>query len=249
MVAALLTVVSPAAAAAAVPGQPIAASPASYKVKGIDTSRYQHEENGEKTPVLWSEVAKSYSFAFHKATQGTTHTDPNFREDFTAAAKTSLLHAPYHFFDPKSTTDGAAQARHFIRVTQAAGYRGPAAGQLPPVIDVEMVKGRCPASLRSDQIRAFSAEVKKAFGVAPIVYTNAHFVNSCMAGKGQVFSGHVQWLARYNAAKEPQQIPGTNRSWTFWQYTDKGSAPGIQGPVDLNVFHGTLAQLRALAGG
>lgn len=226
-----------------------AAAPASsYKVKGVDTSRHQHEEGGKKTPIRWSAVARSHSFVFHKATQGTTHKDPNFRQDFAAVEKTSLLHAPYHFFDPKSTTDGAAQARHFIQVARSAGYRGPSAGQLPPAVDIEMVKERCPAALRSDQIRAFLTEVKKAFGVAPIVYTNAHFVNTCMKGKGQVLSGHVQWLARYNAQQEPQRLPGTDRSWSFWQHTNKGKVDGITGPVDLNVFRGSLAELRALAG-
>lgn len=226
-----------------------AAAPASsYKVKGIDTSRHQHEEGGRKTSISWSAVARSHAFVFHKATQGTTHTDPDFRQDFAAVEKTSLLHAPYHFFDPKNTTDGTAQARHFIRVARAAGYRGPSAGQLPPAVDIEMVKNRCPSALRSDQIRAFLAEVKKAFGVAPIVYTNANFVNTCMKGKGQALSGHVQWLARYNAQQEPRRLPGTDRSWTFWQHSKEGKVAGITGPVDLNVFRGSLAELRALAG-
>ena len=29
------------------------------------------------------------------------------------------------------------------------------------------------------------------------------------------------------------------RPWVFWQYTGTGSIPGIEGPVDINVFQGT----------
>jgi len=33
--------------------------------------------------------------------------------------------------------------------------------------------------------------------------------------------------------------------WTFWQHTDRGAVPGIEGPVDLDLFAGTLGELHA----
>ncbi|MFF8446935.1 GH25 family lysozyme [Streptomyces leeuwenhoekii] len=68
---------------------------------------------------------------------GTAYEDPWFARDFKAASATSLLRAPYHFFGPQSTRDGAARADHFVRTARAAGYAGTRAGELPPVLDVE----------------------------------------------------------------------------------------------------------------
>ncbi|MGW0934346.1 glycoside hydrolase family 25 protein [Streptomyces sp. NPDC002666] len=230
-----------------------AAPPSSYRVTGVDTSHYNHERNGGKgTAIDWKRVAGAHSFAFLKATQGVSGKDDWFARDYAAVSRTSLLRAPYHFFDPRNTTDGTAQARHFATTVRAAGYRGGGPGELPPVLDVEKlpVKGGgevCPKALRAEQIRAFLNEVKKEFGVTPIVYTRASFVKECMGGKGGVFAGHPLWLARYGSgAKEPQQVPGAGRGWTFWQHTDRARVAGIDGPADRNVFRGSAADLRAL---
>ncbi|GAA2603052.1 MULTISPECIES: GH25 family lysozyme [Streptomyces] len=235
--------------------QSAAAPPSSYSVKGIDTSHHNHDATGQ--PIDWKRVAQKNVFTFLKATQGSRYKDPWFARDFEAASATSLLRAPYHFFDPKSTRDGAAQADHFIRTARAAGYSGTKAGELPPVLDVESVrvngKEVCPKALRAGQLDIFLKRVKAAFKVTPIVYTRASFVNDCMGGKGQVFKDYPLWLARYGSgAREPQPVPGAD-SWTFWQYTESERVPGVPGAkntvgtADRNVYRGTLAQLRAMA--
>ncbi|MET9657255.1 glycoside hydrolase family 25 protein [Streptomyces sp. NPDC006510] len=230
-----------------------AAPPSSYGVGGVDTSHHNHEVKGRAdTAIDWNRVAASNSFAFLKATEGDFNKDGWFARDYAAVSRTSLLRAPYHFFHPRTTADGAAQARHFVATARAAGYRGNRAGELPPVLDVEKLPaggGRevCPKALRDQQLRVFLSDVKKAFDVTPIVYTRASFVKECMAGKGGVFAGYPLWLARYGShANEPHQVPGAGRSWTFWQYTTTGASPGIDGPADLNVFRGSRAELRAM---
>ncbi|MDQ8704532.1 GH25 family lysozyme [Streptomyces sp. LHD-70] len=235
----------------------VAAPPSTYKVKGVDTSHHNHDATGE--PIDWKRVAQSNSFAFLKATQGTGYQDPWFARDFKAASGTSMLRAPYHFFDPESTTDGGAQADHFIRTAKAAGYTGQKAGELPPVLDVEGTwqNGQevCPKALRAGQLTVFLDRVEAAFKVKPIVYTRASFVNGCMSGKGEVFKDHPLWLARYESgSSEPQDVPGAG-AWSLWQYTESESIPGLPGKNgttgkgDRNVFRGTLDQLRDLAEG
>ncbi|MFJ1610733.1 GH25 family lysozyme [Streptomyces sp. NPDC088253] len=232
-----------------------AALPATYAVKGVDTSHHNHDATGQD--IDWNRVAQRNSFAFLKATQGDHYQDPWFARDFKAVSRTSLLRAPYHFFDPGSTKDGAAQADHFIRTARSAGYSGHAAGELPPVLDVESVRRNgkevCPTPLRADQLDAFLRRVKAAFQVTPLVYTRASFVHNCMGGMRQVFKDYPLWLARYGSgAREPQPVPGAG-AWTFWQYTATEPVPGIPGKdgtvgtADRNVYRGSLAQLRALA--
>ncbi|MFI8952181.1 peptidoglycan-binding protein [Streptomyces sp. NPDC053750] len=235
--------------------QSAAAPPSSYTVKGIDTSHHNHDATGK--PIDWKRVAQKNAFTFLKATQGSRYKDPWFARDFKAVSATSLLRAPYHFFDPKNARDGAAQADHFIRTARAAGYSGTKPGELPPVLDVESVwvngKEVCPKALHAGQLDIFLKRVKAAFKVTPIVYTRASFVNGCMGGNGQVFKDYPLWLARYGSgAREPQPVPGAG-PWTFWQYTESERVPGVPGAkntvgtADRNVFRGTLAELRAMA--
>ena len=52
--------------------------------------------------------------------------------------------------------------------------------------------------------------------------------------------GYNFWLR--SVAAEPQEIY-RDRPWLFWQFTTTGYVPGIEKPVDRNVFNGTLRRL------
>ena len=49
------------------------------------------------------------------------------------------------------------------------------------------------------------------------------------------------WVAHYYVNK-----PQSSRSWTIWQFTDKGIIPGIRQKVDINVIKGGEEKLREL---
>jgi lysozyme len=90
-------------------------------------------------------------------------------------------------------------------------------GELPPVIDVESDGGKSPAELVS-RVQTWIARVRDKLGVEPIVYTRG-----CPT------------------------VPSPWPKWTFWQHTDNGRVPGIEGPVDLDMFAGTFADLEEFA--
>ncbi|RPK53961.1 MULTISPECIES: GH25 family lysozyme [unclassified Streptomyces] len=213
-------------------------SPAAYGVKGFDTSHHNSH------PIQWSAAARAgYSFVFQKATQGTGYRDPQFAGDFAGASRAGLMAAPYHFYD---TGSGAAQADHFIRTARAAGYDGKRPGQLPPVVDLEKIRGRCPAGVNNTQIAAFLARARQAFGVNPIVYTSKDFADTCLRGNTGALANSPLWQPRYGSGtREPAPVGG--RYWSIWQYTENGTVPGLRGKADINVYKGTLTQLRALA--
>ncbi|MFF3787907.1 GH25 family lysozyme [Streptomyces sp. NPDC001933] len=213
-------------------------SPAAYGVKGFDTSHHNSH------PIQWSaSVRAGYSFVFQKATQGTGYRDPQFAGDFAGASRAGLMAAPYHFYDSGS---GVAQADHFIRTVRAAGYDGKRAGQLPPVVDLEKIRGRCPAGVSNTQVAAFLTKTRQAFGVNPIVYTSKDFADTCLRGNTGALANSPLWQPRYGSGtREPAPVGG--RYWSIWQYTENGSVPGLRGKADVNVYKGTLTQLRALA--
>ncbi|MEZ4322374.1 MAG: GH25 family lysozyme [Myxococcota bacterium] len=202
--------------------------PAQYGVRGIDVSHHQGW-------VDWPRVAESreVSFVFVKATEGTTHVDRRFHRNWAGAREAGLRVGAYHYFSLCRT--GADQAAHFI----ATVPRVP--DGLPPVVDIEADR-RCNRDDRlartGVEVAAWVDAVQAHFGVRPLVYASSSFERTHLAPAG---IGGPLWLAAYT--RSPR-----NRGWTFWQYTDRGRVPGIRGPVDGNVFHGTLEALHRIGG-
>ena len=53
----------------------------------------------------------------------------------------------------------------------------------------------------------------------------------------------------YNAPTDTKEVVDSVKyqgKWDFWQHTDVGNVPGIKEDVDLNVFNGTLEELKKL---
>jgi GH25 family lysozyme M1 (1,4-beta-N-acetylmuramidase) len=63
----------------------------------------------------------------------------------------------------------------------------------------------------------------------------------CMGNNGG-FGGDPLWIARYAASAGP--LPPGWSTWVIWQFADSGPFPG-----DQDTFNGSMAQLRAFAGG
>ncbi|MGW2082295.1 GH25 family lysozyme [Streptomyces sp. NPDC001939] len=221
-----------------------AAAPSTYTVKGVDTSHHNH--GGQ--PIDWKKVRSSgQSFMYAKATEGADLTDEWFQRDLQGAGQAGLLHGAYHFW---GFTPGAAQAQNFVRTVKTAGYTGKTAGELPPMLDLELRSGgSCPRNFSTAQVGAFLNVVNKEMGAKPIIYAAKAFVDKCMNGDGSLFAGHVLWQPRYESGStEPADLPRAGAHWKIWQYSEHGKVPGINSEnVDLNVFRGTLAELQQLA--
>jgi lysozyme len=94
------------------------------KIWGIDVSHYQGV-------VAWQSVrAAGAAFAFAKASEGTTATDPLFADNWRGIAQAGLARGAYHFAHPGF--DPETQAVHFHATV---GDLRP--GDLPPVLDIE----------------------------------------------------------------------------------------------------------------
>jgi len=201
-------------------------------VSGPDVSRWQHG-----TAINWSAVKSSgQSFVFVKATEGSAYTNPYFAGDWSASRNAGLFHGAYHFARP-SVGSAVSQARRFIAVSGTAR----AAGELPPVLDLEESGGLTPTQLVA-WTQQFLGEVKVLTGRNAIVYTYPYFWKTAMANSA-AFTAYPLWIASYSAAPTALTWP----SWTFWQYSATSTVSGIAGQVDMNRFNGTYAQLQALA--
>lgn len=205
---------------------------------GPDVSRYQHAGG---SPIDWQRVADSgQSFAFLKATEGTSVTNAWFADDWAGTAAAGLYRGAYHFARPSTAPDsGPAQAAAFARTIGDQS----AAGTLPPVLDLETDGGLSRAQLTA-WTRSFLDRLQELTGRRPIVYTYPSFWQRSMGGTDE-FAGYPLWIAHYTRAAEPTHTGWP--SWSFWQYSDSSRVDGIRGEVDMNRFHGSSVELARLA--
>ncbi|MEO6069604.1 MAG: glycoside hydrolase family 25 protein [Chitinophagaceae bacterium] len=203
--------------------------PTSYEIHGIDVSRYQQR-------ISWQEVSRmevasiKLGFAFIKATEGNGRVDPFFKRNWERCKKAGIVRGAYHFFI--ASKDGKTQAKNFADNVKLES------GDLPPVLDVEQTSGQSGAVLRSE-IKKWLDALEAYCGVKPVIYTNADFYKTYLQG---YFDDYPLWVAHYLQLHQPR----VNRTWTFWQHSEKGRVNGIYSKVDFNVFNGDSAAFKSL---
>lgn len=218
------------------------------RIYGIDISRYQHGKGRKKYPIHWNKLHINHlgtlskkhisgivnypvSFVFIKSTEGVTIRNPYFTTDYHQARKHGIPVGAYHFLSCK--TDGAAQARHFLRHTT---FRH---GDLPPVLDVEpsskQIKAMGGVDVLFNQIRTWMRMVQTHIGVRPLLYVSQSFVNNYLSQAPDLKRDYMVWIARYGEFKPDVRL-------AIWQLCPDGRVNGIYGDVDLNVFNGYRKQ-------
>lgn len=197
-----------------------------YEVHGIDISHYQSYVN-------WDTLAtQNIHFGFIKATEGMTLVDSLYCHNWSEMERVGLKRGAYHFFRP--TISAEIQAQNFIDMVEMLP------GDLPPVLDVEVLDGVNNLELIIG-MQTWLNVVETHFNVKPIIYTYHNFYNRQLAGH---FTDYPIWMARYNDSRQPKLADGNK--WDFWQYGNRGRIKGIKGDVDLNVFHGSFGELEDL---
>ncbi len=198
--------------------------PARYAVHGVDVSHH----NGV---IDWPTVADAgVHFAWVKATEGGDVRDVRFRANATAARLAGIATGPYHFFT--FCRPGAEQAANFLESIRGVPR------SLPPAVDVEFV-GNCrtpppPGDVRQ-QLERWLSDVELATGSQVVVYTTPDAAAEILRGLDRQL-----WI---RSIARPPTGP-----WAFWQFDPAGRVPGIEGPVDLDVFSEDRAALDTLSG-
>ncbi len=199
---------------------------------GIDVSKWQGDIDWDQLP------GADVNYAFIRVSDGLTHPDAWFDENWSEARRVGIPRGAYQFFRPGQ--DAEAQADLLIAAIRAGG-----SGELPPVVDVEANDG-LGAEAVVEQLGRWIARVEAELGLRPIIYTGRPFWRSSL-GESTRFNHHPLWIAHYTEAECPN-IAGPWQRWAFWQYSSSGQLPGIAGRVDVNRFNGDEVALLALRG-
>lgn len=218
------------------------ASALAQRPLGVDVSSYQGAPN-------WSTAhGNGVVFAWAKATEGTSITDPDFTYNQSNGKAAGVYMGAYHFAHPNSASPGTEE-NHFWAV--ASGYVKADGKTLMPTLDFEVFSGVTGASSYSDWANQFCSNVKsdaaaQGVSVQPVLYTSACSACNFNSSVSQWHS----WIANYNGENLYSGNPWNvctscevwgSGAWDCWQVSSGGAVGGISGNVDLDTYNGTTS--------
>jgi lysozyme len=206
--------------------------PKDYPIHGIDVSKFQGD-------IDWNAVADGgVKFAWIKATEGGDRADEHFQANWTGAKAAGIPRGAYHFvYWCRPPLEEMSWFEQNAPVEEDA---------LPPVLDVEATptSPTCHRHLEQQsaiaEMQVMLQEMERHYGKRPIIYTTVDFYEAILSDGA--FMDYPIWV---RSTKHHPAVKYGSRAWQFWQYQSDGSAPGIGGHVDRDVFYGTPEQWQA----
>ncbi|MCM1161172.1 MAG: N-acetylmuramoyl-L-alanine amidase [Roseburia sp.] len=195
-------------------------------IRGIDASKFQGS-------IDWQAVKESgMEFAMLRIgirgyESGEMVLDERFYENLQNAQAAGLRTGVY-FFSTAITEEEAVEEAEFV-LRALEGYQI----NMPIVFDTEPIYY---AKARTDDLTpmeltditiAFCERIKQS-GYTPMIYANAKRLTTVLHLEKLV--DYELWYADY------QEKPLYPYQYKMWQYTEKGTVPGVSGNVDINLY-------------
>lgn len=193
--------------------------------RGIDVSAYQED-------IDWDQVrAAGFDFAFIRIgyrgySTGSIQEDERARENL-AGAKSAGLDVGVYFYAQAITTEEAAE-----EAAWCLEFLAGEALDLPVVYDWEWVSesartGSMDRATLTECVKTFCEAIGQG-GYQAMIYFNKHVSRDLL--DLEELSQYPFWLAQYKEQMDyPYQVD-------FWQYTEEGTVPGIEGDVDIDLM-------------
>lgn len=198
-------------------------------VLGIDISEYQGKIN---FPGLQLQLQnRQIEFVVIRATMGKDGVDARFKQNWEGFRPLPVKRGAYHYYRPNENS--TLQAQNFIRTAKLKP------GDMIPVLDIEKHSTIQSKDKLREGLKNWLKIVEEHYGVKPMIYTGDRFFWEVLHNHG--FDEYPIWVANYNLVMEPE-----TENWQIWQFSEKGSLPGIGEKIDLNVLRGGKFQLQKL---
>ena len=184
-----------------------------------DVSKYQGV-------IDWGQVSGSLDFAILRSSVGMKK-DERYAEYVSGCTRYKVPYHAYHYI--KATDETAARNEAKVMAEATAG-----SSPLFYVIDAEY------NGIKADQARAICEAFEDGLrhyidsGIRVAVYIGHHLYKSWALDYGRY--AYV-WIPRYGSNNGQPQTP-PDYPCDIWQYTSKGTLPGISGDVDLDRLMG-----------
>ncbi len=192
---------------------------------GIDVSQHQGS-------IDWEAVRSGgIDFAFIRIgyrgySVGVIKPDDRARENLAAAKAAGLQVGVYFYAQAVNTEEAAEEAAWCLDFLQDETL------DLPVVYDWEWAgqgtrTGAMDKATLTECVKVFCDAIEQA-GYQSMVYFNNHVARDLM--DLQELARYPFWLAQYKDAMDfPWQVD-------FWQFTEEGTVPGIEGNVDIDLM-------------
>ena len=188
-------------------------------LKGIDVSQWQGN-------IDWQKVkGAGVQFAMLRAGYGRNNLDTKFHRNAQGAAAAGIPVGLYWFSYALNVEIARKEAQYAVELAKKYKITWPIAYDLEyDTVSYAVKNGvTITKSLATQMAIAFCEEIKR-LGYIPMVYTNLDYLNRYFDRSKLPYE---LWYAQYasTASVADKEI---------WQYSSKGSVPGIAGNVDMN---------------
>ncbi len=188
-------------------------------LKGIDVSQWQGN-------IDWQKVkGAGVQFAMLRAGYGRNNLDTKFHRNAQGAIAAGIPIGLYWFSYALNVEMARREAQYAVEVAKKYKITWPIAYDLEyDTVSYAVKNGvAITKSLATQMAIAFCEEIKR-LGYIPMVYTNLDYLNRYFDRSKLPYD---LWYAQYasTASVADKEI---------WQYSSKGSVPGIAGNVDMN---------------
>ncbi len=197
----------------------------------IDVSRYQGE-------IDWAQLAGQIGGAMLKTVStnksfGGVYIDPTFERNYAACKRLGIPAGVYYY---TYAQDRAAADAELAKLREALTGKS---FELPVAVDVEDNKLKPLSAADLSALVAYAASTIESWGLYAMVYTYTYYANTEL--DMDALAAYDLWIADYRG-RRPSRRHG------LWQYTSKGSLPGISGNVDMSHAYKDYPAIIARAG-
>lgn len=199
-------------------------------VTGIDVSSHQQQIDWAKVKASGVEFAM-IRIGFRGYESGKLSLDEYAEANLAGAAEAGLDIGVYFFSQALNTQEAEAEVKFVLDTIKDYQITMPVVYDWETVADEDARSHGMDARTLTDCSLTFLQGIEEA-GYTPMLYFNSY------QSQHLLYLEELQeydfWLAMYTKRMDfPYQVK-------MWQYTDKGSVPGISGPADINIYFPNL---------
>ena len=204
---------------------------------GIDVSRYQGTIN-------WKQVADAgVDFAMVRVGYRTLKTgeivaDSNAKYNMQEASKYGIKVGAYFFSTAVTKEEAVAEANWVADYIAKYKITYPVVYNCEGYEDAENRQYSLTKTERTDLAMAFLRQIAQR-GYTPMFYASkGEMQGDAKWETSRIAASYKIWVAQYPAAPYPQTAASSyTGKHAMWQYTNKGTVPGVRKPVDMNVAY------------
>ena len=185
--------------------------------KGIDISHHQGDINFDK-------LKGNIDFAMVRTSYGSFYEDKKYKRNIKELERVKIPYGLYHFSYATNVESAKKEATGFINIIKKYNPT------YPVVIDIESSSRT--SNVRKDtlvDITSTICSMIESAGYYVMIYANKDYLTGKL--NSSKLDRYDKWLAEWSSK------PTYNKAFGMWQYSSKGSMPGIVGNVDLNIAY------------